>query len=99
MGATLRKRTQADGPSMTQTTPHCAYGNEKTADQVIDDLRQEIVCLKSALEDCDQIVVKVWHQIDTMLRQDAANSVANTMTFCASAQTEIRARIRDATGN
>jgi hypothetical protein len=33
----------------SHTTPHCAYGNEKTAEQVIDELREENRLLREAL--------------------------------------------------
>lgn len=35
---------------MTKTTPHCAYGNEKTSHQVIDELREHNVWLESELK-------------------------------------------------
>lgn len=83
-----------------ESTP--AYGNEQRAAQVISDQRQEIICLKNVLEECDQLVVRVYEQIQQLVYNQTGDFISQTtkesLSICRKAQDEMRARIRDATG-
>jgi hypothetical protein len=72
---------------------------ESITTKSVAELQQEIVCLKSALTECDQLVVRVRQEVGFALGKHASVLDIEVLEICTKAQNEMRTRIRDATGN
>ena len=78
----------------SKTTP--VDGNDWK--QACAELRQKNVCLRSALEECDQIIVRVYEEMGALVSMKLAEINSKSLGICAKAQDEMRRRIADATG-